>query len=85
MFADSSPSNHESANIVQDAEWPLSVHCSYNPSLHDACMSIVDSHVWYFDSGATKHITSQCDMFISLESALIGNIVTCSITTPLTQ
>ena len=46
------------ANVVQDAEWAFSVTCHYNPSLHDACMAVsIDSDVWYFDSGATKHIT----------------------------
>ncbi|MCO5555332.1 hypothetical protein L7F22_008878 [Adiantum nelumboides] len=35
-----------------------------------------DSHVWYFDSAATKHITSHRDFFTSLESASHGNSVT---------
>ena len=39
-------------------------------------MSAMDSNVWYFDSGATKHITSQRILFTSLESAPKGNIVT---------
>ena len=55
--ATSTPSNGESVNIVHDANWAFSMTCSYNPSLHGTCMSIVDSHVWYFDSGASKHIT----------------------------
>ena len=71
-------SKSESANVAQDADWAFTVHCSYNPLLHDTCMSIMDSHVWYFDSGASKHITSQRDMFTSLESAPIGNSVTCA-------
>ncbi|MCO5570476.1 hypothetical protein L7F22_024198 [Adiantum nelumboides] len=37
-----------------------------------------DSHVWYFDSGATKHITSHRDLFTSLESVPHGNSVTCA-------
>ena len=56
--ATTTPSNGESTNIVQDADWAFSMTCNYNPSLHGTCMSIVDSHVWYFDSGASKHITS---------------------------
>ena len=77
--ADASPSpNAESANLVQDAEWAFSVQCSYNPSLQDACFSATDLHVWFFDSGASKHITSQRDMFSSLESAPAGNTVTCA-------
>ncbi|MCO5612523.1 hypothetical protein L7F22_066791 [Adiantum nelumboides] len=37
-----------------------------------------DSHVWYFDNGATKHITSHRDLFTSLESVPHGNSVTCA-------
>ena len=66
VAADTSKSNVESANVVKESEWKLSMQCSYDPSLHDVCMS-VDSHVWYFDSG----ITSQRDMFTCLESVLV--------------
>ena len=38
--ADASPSNSKSANMVQDTKWALSVHCSYNPYVHDACMFV---------------------------------------------
>ena len=76
--SDASPSNSESANMVQDTEWAFNVHCSYNPSVHDACMSVAYSEVWYFDSGATMHIISQHDIFNFLESAPIGNTVTCA-------
>ena len=34
--------------------------------------------MWYFDSGASKHITSQQDMFSSLKSAPAGNTVMCA-------
>ncbi|MCO5550454.1 hypothetical protein L7F22_003941 [Adiantum nelumboides] len=62
-----------------DAEWAFSAECTYNPAVHDACMSVAaDSHVWYFDSGATKHITSHRDLFTSLESVPHGNSVTCA-------
>ncbi|MCO5579467.1 hypothetical protein L7F22_033322 [Adiantum nelumboides] len=37
-----------------------------------------DSHVWYFDSDATKHITSHPNLFTSFESIPHGNSVTCS-------
>ena len=54
----------DSANVVQDAEWAFTLHCQYDPSGHDACLAVfVDSDVWYFDSGATKKITSHRDMF----------------------
>ena len=76
--ATTTPSNGESTNIVQDANWAFSMTCSHNPSLHGACMSNVDSHVWCFDSGALKHITSQHDMFTSLETVPTRNSVTCA-------
>ena len=64
---------------MQDAEWAFSVHCQYDPSVHDACMAVSDdSDVWYFDSGATKHITSHRDMFTCLEAVPNGNTVTCA-------
>ena len=78
VVADASPSTTESANVVQDSEWAFSAQCNYDPLLHDSCMSAVDSDVWYFDSGATKHITSQRSLFTSLESAPKGNTVTCA-------
>ena len=67
---------------MQESEWAFAMQCSYDPSLHDVCMSIADSHVWYFDSGATKHITSQRDMFTCLESASIVVILLHAQTTP---
>ncbi len=77
-IADAS-TNSDSANVVQDAEWAFTVRCQYDPSVHDACMAVSDdSYVWYFDSGATKHITSHRDMFTSLEAVPTGNTVTCA-------
>ncbi|MCO5570746.1 hypothetical protein L7F22_024474 [Adiantum nelumboides] len=62
-----------------DAKWAFSAKCTYNPIVHDACMLVAaDSHVWYFDSGATKHITLHHDLFTSLESVPHGNLVTCA-------
>ncbi|MCO5585832.1 hypothetical protein L7F22_039765 [Adiantum nelumboides] len=66
-------------NSDADAEWAFSAKCTYNPVVHDACMAVAaNSHVWYFDSGATKHITSHRDLFTSLESVHHGNSVTCA-------
>ncbi|MCO5598085.1 hypothetical protein L7F22_052176 [Adiantum nelumboides] len=57
----------------------LLVYNKYEPFVHDACIAVsIDSDVWYFDSGATKHITSHHDMFTSLEAVLNGNTVTCA-------
>ncbi|MCO5552141.1 hypothetical protein L7F22_005651 [Adiantum nelumboides] len=58
------------ANV--DVEWAFSAEGTYNPAVHDACMLVAaDSHVLYFDSGATKHITSHHDLFTSLERICI--------------
>ena len=72
VITEASPSTTESANVVQDIEWTFSVQCNYDPLLYDSCMSVVDSYVWYFDSGATKHITSQCILFTLLSLPLKG-------------
>ena len=76
--AEASPCTIESTNVVQDTEWAFSAQCNYDPLLHDSCMSAMGSNVWYFDSGATKHITLQRSLFTSLESAPKGNTVTCA-------
>ncbi|MCO5587111.1 hypothetical protein L7F22_041058 [Adiantum nelumboides] len=34
--------------------------------------------IWYFDSGASRHITSRKDLFCSLDAAPAGNKVTCA-------
>ena len=41
-------------------------------------MTIVDMHVWYFDSGATKHITSCKTLFSTLWDAPHGVLVLCA-------
>ena len=75
---DTTPSTPESANVVQDSDWAFTVQCSYDPSCEDLCMVVADVDVWYFDSGATKHIASQHSFFTSLCSAPIGNSVSCA-------
>ena len=75
---DTSPSTIELANVIQDAEWAFSAKCHYDPSLHDVCMFAIAFDVWYFDNGATKHITSQCSFFTSIVFAPISNTVTCA-------
>ena len=67
--ADTSKSNAEFANVVQESEWAFAVQCSMTHLCTMCVCLFADSHVWYFDSGATKHITSQRDMFTCLESA----------------
>ncbi|WP_165303590.1 DDE-type integrase/transposase/recombinase, partial [Enterobacter cloacae complex sp. CH23B] len=66
-------------NADVDAEWAFSAECTYNPAVYDACLSVAaDSHVWYFDNGATKYITSHRELFTSLESVPHGNSVICA-------
>ena len=43
-------------NMVNDERWKFSVKCCYYPFIHDACMTIVDMHVWYYKNGASKYI-----------------------------
>ena len=54
---DATPSTLESANVVQDSEWAFTMQCNFDSMLSDSCMFVVDLGVWYFDNGATKHIT----------------------------
>ena len=75
---EASPSTTESTNVVQDTEWAFSAQCSYDPLLHDSGISVVDFDVWYFDSGDTKHITSHCSLFTSLEFSPKGNTILCA-------
>ena len=77
-IAEASTAKTESANLVQNEEWTFTTIFCFDPSSHKQCMSAVDSDVWYFDSGATKHITSQRIFFTSLELAPTGNTVTCA-------
>lgn len=64
MATDVSASNAESVNYARDAQWEFIVQCPYDPLVYNSCISVAtDSHVWFFDSGATKHITSQRSLF----------------------
>ena len=72
------PSTLELANVVQDLDWAFTMQCRYGPSWEDACMAVADVDVWYFDSSATKHITSQRSFFTSLHLAPTGNSMSCA-------
>ena len=55
------------------------MYFQYDPFVHDACIAIpIDSNVWYFDSVATKHITSHRDMLTCLEAFPNGSTNTCA-------
>ena len=57
----------------------FTIHCHYDPSIHDACMAVfVDFDVWCFDSGTSKNSTSHRDMFTCLEALPNGNTITCA-------
>ena len=64
---------------MQDTSLALSAH-SYDPFVHDhACMAKCVDHVWYFDNGATKHITyHHRDLFTFIKAVPYGNIITCA-------
>lgn len=50
--------------------------CSYDGQ--DACYSAASQPLWYFDSGASCHITSHWDLFVSLVDAPTSKKVTCA-------
>ena len=41
-------------------------------------MAIVDSNVWFFDNGVSKHVTSHKGLFSSLNLALVGSTIMCA-------
>ena len=70
---------NDHANFSRDQLYGFTVQCDYNPSVHDASdtsMSISAS-TSFFDSGASKHITSCRSLFTSLVDAQKGDSVTC--------
>ena len=71
---------NEQANYARDQNWGFIVQCHYNPPVHDTgshtCMA-VSASTWFFDSGASKHITSSKTLFTSLADAPKGGSVTC--------
>ena len=48
---------------MQGLEWAFTMQCNFDSMLIDSCLSVVDLDVRYFHNGATKHITSQCNLF----------------------
>ncbi|MCO5592039.1 hypothetical protein L7F22_046033 [Adiantum nelumboides] len=62
----------ESANFVQDSYAFLVCLDFYAYSVDETQM------IWYFDSGASRHITSRKDLFCSLDAAPAGKTVTCA-------
>ena len=78
VVADAAHAKIDFANMVHDAEWAFIVECNFDSSAHDACMIVAYLDVWYFDSGASKHITSHCDLFSSHETVPVGNSVMCA-------
>ena len=53
----------------------VSLQAKINQSLNQ---SLQTRAIWYFDSGATKHITSQHSFLTSLVSAPTCNTITCA-------
>ena len=67
-LVDVSPSTIEHANFTQDVKCAFSMQCSYDPSLHDSFMFVVDSNTWYFDSGTMQSILPHIAIFSPLLS-----------------
>ena len=44
-IVDATPSNPNSANVVQDSEWAFTMQCNFDSSLTESCMSVVDMDV----------------------------------------
>lgn len=64
-----------------DDEYVCIVSCSYNPSMHttdESCLSVTSQEDWYFDSGASKHITSQRNLFSVFDATSERGTVTCA-------
>ena len=70
--------------MVQNEEWAFTIVCSFDPSSFEQCMSVVESSIWYFDTGAIKHITSQRNSSLHLCMTLQG-ILSHALTTHLIQ
>jgi len=65
------------ANLVEE-DWCFYT-CSYDPSQEVHSLSVSDSgDVWFFDSGASRHITSRKDLFGRLIPSSCGRKVTCA-------
>ena len=74
----SSNANNDEANMAQDF-WACVVTCHYDASLHSKCMVVSEADLdWFFDSGASKHITSCKRFFASLKDAPKGGHVVCA-------
>ena len=73
-----SSAKSDEANMAQDY-WACVVTYHYDASLHSKCMVVseIDSD-WFFDSGASKHITSCKSFFASLKDAPKGGHVVCA-------
>ncbi|MCO5566497.1 hypothetical protein L7F22_020174 [Adiantum nelumboides] len=69
---DSSTAKEESANFVQDSYAFLVCSDFFAYSVDETQM------IWYFDSGASRHITSRKDLFCSLDAAPARKKVTCA-------
>ena len=66
---DATPNEH--AHFATEQSWSFIVQCHYDPSVHDAsdaCM-LVSASTWFFDSGASKHVTSCKTLLTSLADA----------------
>ena len=74
----SANAKNDEANMAQDF-WACVVTCHYDATLHSKCMIVNEADSdWFFDSGASKHITSCKSFFVSLKDAPKGGHVVCA-------
>ena len=71
---------NESANFVQHIpqDCSLMAVCSIDPSEQDSCLASTSQHVWFMDSGASKHITSIKSLIKDMKLADEGHTVSCA-------
>ena len=74
-------SNSANTSAAKEDEYANTVQDSYAfivCSDFSACSINEAQVIWYFDSGASRHITSRKDLFRSLDAAPAGKQVTCA-------
>lgn len=65
-FTDASKASMESGSFVVDRDYCFYT-CSYDASWSSQALSVTEhACTWYFDSGASKHITSRRDLFCNV-------------------
>ena len=79
MSVSAAPSTaSESASFVADRDYCFYT-CSYDISWADRALSSTeDADTWFFDSSASRHITSRRDLFASVSAPPVEKSVQCA-------